>query len=610
VKNIASKSTSSKLAFSGLTLGLIAAGGSLSTAALGQKAAPDFGPNVVIFDPTMPAATVQAKLQSLANEAQFSLNRHAIFFMPGAYNIQAPVGYYEQIAGLGQTPGAVTINGFLTPNFGVPVYGTSTWPQANITDTFWRSLENMAFNVATDTTQNAPQNTLQWGVSQGAPLRRLQINGGLELTNSYCGNASGGFMSDLVVTGKASSCSQQQWFTRNSSLGSWDGGVWNMVFSGVEGAPTPSYPAPPETVVPTTPVSREKPFLYISANGQYSVFVPAVQRNSTGTTWAAGAEPGRSIPISQFFIAQPSTPVKQINQALDSGMNLILTPGIYPLDASIRVKHANTVVLGLGYATLVPQSGDAALTVEDVDGVAVAGLVIDAGPITSSVLLQIGNAKNKKADHEDGKKADHTANDNPISVSDVFFRIGGATAGSAIDTFVINSDDVIIDDIWAWRADHGAGAGWTSNPAQHGLVVNGDNVTALGLAVEHYQKEQVLWNGQGGETIFYQSELPYDPPSQSAWMDGSANGYPSYVVSNNVTSHTAYGLGIYSFFNLGFNIVEDNAITVPDVPGIAIHDAGTVWLNGSGSITHVINGLGAAVNSTDADKLSPVVMYP
>lgn len=120
----------------------------------------------------------------------------------------------------------------------------------------------------------------------------------------------------------------------------------------------------------------------------------------------------------------------------------------------------------------------------------------------------------------------------------------------------------------------------------------------------------MLWNGNAGETIFYQSELPYDPPSQSAWMDGTANGYPSYVVADSVSSHQAWGLGIYFFFDLGINIVEDNAMTVPDESGIAIHDAGTVWLNGSGSITHVIDGTGAAVNSGFADNLSPVISYP
>jgi hypothetical protein len=148
----------------------------------------------------------------------------------------------------------------------------------------------------------------------------------------------------------------------------------------------------------------------------------------------------------------------------------------------------------------------------------------------------------------------------------------------------------------------------------HGLVVNGDNVTALGLFVEHYEKEQVLWNGNGGETIFYQSELPYDPPIQSAWMNGSANGYPSYVVSDGVTTHQAYGLGIYSFFDPtrdnGNFIIEDNAMTVPVVPGVTVHDAGTVFLSGTGEITHVINGTGATVSKANPGVVSPVVTYP
>jgi hypothetical protein len=285
-------------------------------------------------------------------------------------------------------------------------------------------------------------------------------------------------------------------------------------------------------------------------------------------------------------------------------MNLILTPGIYKLNEAIRVTRPDTIVLGMGYATLVPQTGDAALTVADVDGVEVAGLIIDAGPITSPVLFQIG-------DEEASETRQHHKN-NPVSVNDVFFRIGGATAGSALNSLVINSSDVILDDIWAWRADHGNGVGWTQNVADHGLVVNGDNVTALGLAVEHYQKSQVQWNGNGGETIFYQSELPYDPPSQSAWMDGSANGYPSYVVATDVSTHTAYGMGIYSYFNQGVYITDDNAVTVPDAAGVSVHDVGTVFLStaGTGQITHVIDNTGNVSNASDADKLQGVIVYP
>jgi hypothetical protein len=93
-------------------------------------------------------------------------------------------------------------------------------------------------------------------------------------------------------------------------------------------------------------------------------------------------------------------------------------------------------------------------------------------------------------------------------------------------------------------------------------------------------------------------------------MDGSANGYPSYVVSDDAATHQAHGLGIYSFFDLGINIVEDNAMTVPTTPGVTVDDVGSVFLGGSGQITHVINGVGATVNSSNAGTLSPVVSYP
>ena len=597
-------------ALSSLVIGTALVGmGALCPSALAAKDAvpPNFGPNVTIITPSMTPAEVLSTLTALSNETQFSTNRYAVLFLPGSYSVEAPVGYYEQIAGLGATPGGVTINGFLTPNFGVAVYNTPTWPQANLTDTFWRSMENMTINPTTDTAQSAAANTLQWGVSQGSPLRRLQINGSLELTNSYCGNASGGFIADLVVTGNVNSCSQQQWYSRNSNYGSWTGDVWNMVFSGVAGAPAQSYPNPPFTTLATTPVSRGKPFLYVDSAGKYNVYAPSLEKNAAGASWANGSTPGRSIPINQFFIAYPSTTASEINQALALGQNLILTPGIYQLTAPIKIGNANTVVLGLGYATLVPQTGTSAIEVADVSGVQIAGLLIDAGPVNSPVLLKMGVGALGET-LPIGGAANHAAD--PSAISDVDFRIGGATAGSATTSLEVNSADVILDDIWAWRADHGSGVGWTLNTAAHGLVVNGDRVTATGLAVEHYQKEQVQWNGNAGEDIFYQSELPYDPPSQAAWMDGKANGYPSYVVAEYVPKHTAYGLGIYSYFDLGINIIEDNAMTVPYTKNVTVYDVGTVWLNGSGQITHVINGDGAAVNSSFADQLSPVVTYP
>jgi len=586
----------------------------VSPAALAQNN-PDFGPNVLVFDPSMPTSQIQAAVNAITTQQisnQFGTQRYALLFKPGVYGADNPliinVGYYTDVAGLGAQPGDVTINGH------VDVYNQCFSANNCIAlVNFWRSLSNLTINVTG--LSGCRFSADFWAVSQASPIRRVNINGHNLTLFDYCTAgpqyASGGFIADSQIEntgGAIINGSQQQFYVRNSNIGTWTNGVWNQVFSGVVGAPAQSYPQPTYTTLATTPVSREKPFLYVDASGNYNVFAPAPRTNSSDVSWSSGSEPGRSLPISSFFIASPSTDVQQINAALASGKNLILTPGVYQLNRSIDVKKPDTVVLGLGLATLVPQSGNAAITIGAVDGVEVSGLIIDAGPVNSPVLFQIGKPHGSKP-------SDPT---DPVTLNDVYFRIGGATLGSATTSLEVDHDNVILDNIWAWRADHGANPaeiGWTVNVGDHGLVVNGDNVTALGLFVEHYEKEQVLWNGNGGETIFYQSELPYDPPIQSAWMDGSANGYPSYVVSDGVTTHQAYGLGIYSFFdpnrNNGNFIIEDNAMTVPVVPGdVTVHDAGTVFLGGTGQITHVINGTGATVSQAHVGVLSPVVTYP
>ena len=533
-----------------------------------------FGPNVYVFTPSDSVSSINSTLNTLNANTQFSTNRYAVLFEPGTYTgVESEVGYYESVAGLGETPSAVTIsNGYLTSN--------QTDSNGNLTTNFWRSLENMYITPPSG-------DVLQWGVSQGAAFRRIYVNGAMELTNTNCGEASGGFISDTVVTGSVNACSQQQWYTRNSSIGSFSGNVWNFVFSGVSGAPAQSNPfgtgANANTVLSTTPVSREKPFLYMDSGGNYWVFSPALRTNSSGTSWSGGGvgngDPGTSLPISTFFIATPSSTLTQINAALASGQNLILTPGIYQYSGAINVINPNTVVLGLGYANLVPQTGTAAITVADVDGVQIAGLLIDAGPVNSPVLFQVGVAGASRVSHQA----------NPTSISDVFFRIGGAVQGTATESLEVDSDNVILDNIWAWRADHGQVApGWTVNVGINGLVVNGDYVTALGLAVEHYEAEQVVWNGEGGETIFYQSEMPYDVPSQAAWMNGSVDGYASYNVSPAVTTHKAYGIGVYSYFSQGVDIIANSGISAPVADGVTFTDALTVFLAGSGQITNTI----------------------
>jgi len=571
--------------------------------------APDLGPNVYIFTPSMPQSQIQATVDAISSQQisnQFGTQRYALLFEPGTYGSAAnplifQVGYYTEVAGLGTSPGAVTING------SIDVYNQCFAANNCIAlDNFWRSLSNLTINVAGGS--GCQTATDFWAVSQAAPMRRVQVNGKVSLMD-YCNGspdyASGGFIADSAFTGSSViNGSQQQFLVRNSNLDSWSNGVWNQVFSGVVGAPPQAFPpnstGGPYTTLATSPVTQEKPFLQTDSAGRFSVFVPAVQHNSAGTTWGSGPTPGTAIPIRKFFIANPSTPVLEIDLALALGKDLILTPGVYNLRAPIVVSRPNTVVLGLGFPTLVPQNGTAAMRVLGVPGVKLSGMIIDAGPVNSRVLLQVGGPLARRTG---------SAND-PTLVQDVFFRIGGATAGSATNSLVVNSSHVILDDIWAWRADHGAGVGWTLNTADTGLIVNGNDVTAYGLFVEHYQKTEVIWNGQGGEVIFFQNENPYDPPSQAAWMvSPTQNGYPAFFIPSRVTSFQGYGMGSYSFFNQNVPIENAMAFQAPDTPGVEFHDLLTRYLSGAGGIDSVINGTGAPVNSGNPGP-TYLVSYP
>jgi hypothetical protein len=387
-----------------------------------------------------------------------------------------------------------------------------------------------------------------------------------------------------VVDGNVGSGTQQQWISRNSEWGSWTGSNWNMVFVGVPKPPMGEWPSPPYTKIVKTPVVREKPFLQVDAAGNYSVRVPALRRDSAGVTWRGGSTAGESIPLSKFYIARPKEDTAAtINAQLAQGKNLLLTPGIYELTEAIRVTRANTVVLGMGFATLKPVNGTAAMTTADVDGVIIAGLLFDAGVAKSPVLLEVGPT---------GSKARHAKN--PISLHDVFFRVGGAGVGSAAVNLRINSSDTIVDHTWIWRADHGDGVGWDKNLSANGLVVNGNDVTIYGLFVEHQQEFQVLWNGNGGRSYFYQSEIPYDPPTQASYTSGpGVNGWASYKVADGVTSHEAWGLGIYSVFRKP-DVVLSRAIEVPKKPGVRFHDMITVAKGDKGEISNVINDQGRA----------------
>ncbi len=581
-------------------------------AAHSSSGQPDLGPNVRIFDPSMSVAQIQAAADAIAQQQlgnQFGSQRYALLFKPGTYgsatqplNIQ--VGYYTQVAGLGLSPGDVVING------SVYVHNQCEGTSCTALNNFWRSVENLTINV---TTPGFGCYTGEfWAVSQAAPMRRVDVHGNTTLMD-YCtapSFASGGFIADSRL-GSVTNGSQQQFFVRNSTITSWSNGVWNQVFSGVVGAPAECFPARPDpngcgpyTVVAATPVIREAPFLYVDSAGRWKVFVPALRRDAVGPSWTSGTPAGRSLSLKDFTVLKAGDDPGKVRDDLARGRNLLITPGVYQVSKTLEVKRADAVVLGLGFATLTPTRGNVTMRVADVPGVDISGLIFDAGPKNSPVLLQIGPRNAHRA-----RSAD------PTALQDVFFRIGGAAAGRATVSLEVNSDHTILDDIWAWRADHGNGVGWTVNTADTGLRVNGDRVTAYGLFVEHYQKAEVVWNGNGGTVIFFQNEMPYDPPSQAAWNESRRiKGWPAFLVTNRVRTFHGYGMGSYSFFNQGVDIYADRAFQVPRTlaPG-SLHDLLTIFLDaskGRGGILHVVNDTGGSSTIANPDVPVTVVNYP
>jgi hypothetical protein len=529
---------------------------------------PDLGPNVFLFDPSMPPQAMQQqidKVYAAERRNEFGSERYAFLLLPGEYHLDVPVGFYTQVIGLGVSPDAVHITG--------NVHADASHDNNNATTTFWRGAEGFSVTPA--------GGTMQWAVSQAVPFRRMHVHGDMVL-HQHHGWASGGWMSDTLVDGNVDSGSQQQWISRNTEWKSWTGSNWNMVFVGVKNVPQGEWPDPPYTKVSEVPIVREKPFLEVDGQGNWSVRVPSLQENSVGITWHSGSTPGKSIALDQFYIAHAGTDTAaSINARLAEGKHLLLTPGIYDLEEPIRMTKPGTVVLGLGFATLRPTLGTAAMTIADVDGIDVGGVLFDAGTKESPVLVEVG---------PQGSSGRHEKN--PVVLHDIFFRVGGAGVGRTKVNLRINSNDVILDHTWIWRADHGDGVGWTSNTSANGLVVNGNDVTAYGLLIEHHQQYQVLWNGDRGRMYFYQSEIPYDPPDQPSYSSApGTNGWASYKVADSVTDHEAWGMGIYSVF-IEPKVVLGRAVEVPRKPGVKFHHIITVALGENGEISNVIDDQG------------------
>ena len=530
------------------------------------------GKNVFVFSPSMNMKEIQTVIDSIftmqsGRKGEFSRNRFALLFKPGTYNLDIRVEYYMEVAGLGESPEDVVIRGAVRSN---------TTHNNSVLTNFWRSVENMTI-VPADT-------TMIWGVSQAAPMRRVHIKGNLHLFDK--GYASGGFLADSKIDGVVSSGPQQQWFTRNTRWQKWTGSNWNMVFVGVPDAPAENWPEKPFTKIKETPVIREKPYLVSDKKG-LAVKIPLLKMNSSGTSWDSKKEDCRTAGLNDFYIAHADEDNSaSINNALKKGKNIILCPGMYSLDQSLKVTRPGTIIMGLGMPSLMPVKGTAAIEIADVGDVSVCGLIVDAGPVFSDKLFIVGEENSAKPHDK-----------NPSFLYDIFFRVGGPSQGTARCCMEINSRDVCVDHTWLWRADHGNGVGWDRNRCANGLIVNGDNVTIYGLFNEHFQEYQTLWNGENGRVYFYQSEMPYDPPAADSWKHGDTNGYASYKISDKVKTHEAWGLGVYNVF-YNAPVIVDNAIETPPALENSIHHIITFWLNGNKEsvVKSIINGKGGSVS--------------
>jgi len=607
---------------------------------------PDFGPNVIVFSPDMPTSEIQTTFDDIWEKQrndEMGTNRYGLYFMPGVYGseeepLQIKVGYYTEVAGLGATPEDVEIIGKVEVynrcfepdpyNKGIFIPSDDTDGLCFALNNFWRSLSNLAVTINSKGQEECRMAANFWAVSQASSTRRVDFRGGDVTLMDFCSNpafASGGFIADSRA-GVITNGSQQQWITRNTKLEEWSNAVWNQFFAGVVGAPDDSttYPDPPYTTLEKTPLSREKPFLFLDENGKYNVRVPSAQTDSNGISWADGTlTPGKTISITDFFIVDPSNSVDEINSQLGEGKHLIFTPGVYDIGESIHVKNAETVVLGMGQATLTAVDGAIPLKIADKPGIIIAGMTVDAGEEESPVLLQVGS----KGDG-DGRKSSDPGN--PTTLHDVYFRIGGPHVGKTDIALEINSDNVLIDHTWVWRADHGVegfdsndgfegdNERWVTNIGRKGVVVNGNDVTALGLFVEHFQEHNVIWNGEGGRVYFFQNELPYDPPSQADWTtpDG-ALGWSAYKVADSVKTHELWAGGVYCYNRNDPTIVTENGWEVPETPGVKLRNIMTKNLSGPGIVNHVVNGVGDTVDGEyspdDTDQYedpSYVVEYP
>jgi hypothetical protein len=495
------------------------------------------------------------------------------------------LGFYSHIGGLGKVPGEVKLGAIFTrPHLS---------GGANATCTFWRSVENVS--VLRD---------FAWTVSQSTSARRMQIEGTSKYISDIGANnfwGSGGFIADTRYTSvRPNWGGQQQWYTRNADFptgSSAMGGSYNMVWQGCKNPPNADAI---NSVVPNTPVIREKPFLFIDDDKEYKVFVPAWQMDRAGLSWSETSMGKGKVQdlLTDWYVAKEGDTDVEVNSALKAGKNIFFTPGHYALNAPIQVNRKNAILLGAGIAsvTLEPTEKNkwGCIYADDKDGIIIAGLLMDSLNSTT-YQIRIG-----------AELADANHAKNPILLTDITCRVGGVQSKNIqIHTAMqINSNNVVGDHFWLWRADHGSqpggGVRWVRDRCKNGLIVTGDDVTLYALFTEHFQEYEVLWLGERGRTYFFQNEPPYDAPNQGAWssQDGRIDGFAAFKVANTVKNHHSVGMGSYAVFTgTDGKVNKQNGFEIPNTPNVKLEKMVTTRFSGPGNIQNVINGTGGSTAS-------------
>ena len=135
-----------------------------------------------------------------------STNRYALLFEPGEYGtaeqpLQLKVGYYTELAGLGASPGDVTINGKIEvyDRFLDDKFSSNCLALVN----FWRTLSNLSLNINALGQDGCRASANFWAVSQAVSMRRLDIAGGnlglMDCSRPSRDYESGGFIADSTL---------------------------------------------------------------------------------------------------------------------------------------------------------------------------------------------------------------------------------------------------------------------------------------------------------------------------------------------------------------------------------------------------------------------------